>query len=91
MCSHIATSNPDTVLICFRARTGPVIDLDLFYAPVRPHAKRERPPEKKIPKPRVFFFLRQTQGCRRGKCEYMVGESKQGTLEQLVWIIRGVG
>lgn len=32
-----------------------------------------------------------TQSCSRGKCEYTVGGSRQGTLQQLVWIIRGVG
>lgn len=46
VCFHIATSNPDTVLICCRARVRPVTDLDLFYTPVRPHAKTERPPKK---------------------------------------------
>lgn len=62
MCFCITTSDPDTVLICCRAGTRPVIDLDLFYAPVRPHAKTERPPSR-------AFFMMQTQGCRRGKCE----------------------
>lgn len=31
------------------------------------------------------------QACRGGKCESAVGGSRHGTLQQLVWIIRGVG
>lgn len=76
MCFHIVTSIPDLVLICCRAKTRPVIDLDLFYAAVRPHAKTERLPKRPV--------TGQIQGCRRGKCEYIVGGSSKGTLQQLV-------
>lgn len=57
VCFHITTSNPDAVLICSRAETRSVIDLDLFYAPVRPHAKTVRPP-KQPAAGSVFFPLR---------------------------------
>lgn len=82
----IATSNPDTVLIYCRAGTRPVIDLDLFYAPVRPHAKTER--SQKAPQP--FFFLllslfpRDKLKTPEEASVSIVGGSRQGTLQQLV-------
>lgn len=88
VCFHIATSNPDIALICCRAGTRPVIDLDLFYAPVRPHAKTERPPKK--PTAGLFFSWDKLKAIEEASVSIVLG-SRQGTLQQLVWIIRRVG
>ena len=82
------------MLIYCRAGTRPVIDLDLFYAPVRPHAKTER--SQKAPQPGCFFgvfflFPRDKLKTVEEASVSLVGGSRQGTLQQLVWIIRGVG
>lgn len=83
VCFHITTSNPDTVMICSRAETRPVIDLDLFYAPVRPHAKTVRPP-KQPAAGFVFFPLRDKLKTVEEASVSIVGGSRQGTLQQLV-------
>lgn len=82
VCFHIATSNPDKMLICCRARTSLRLTC-LYFMQQSDPMQRQRPPKKPT--------RGQIQGCRRGKCKYIVGGSRQGTLQQLVWIIHGVG
>lgn len=60
-----------------------MIDLDLFYAPVRPHAKTERPP-KKPTAGSGFFSPRDKLKTVEEASVSTVGGSRQGTLQQLV-------
>lgn len=83
-CFHIATLIPDSAPTCCRTGTGPVLKL-AWHTGDTPCKDPEA--AKKAHSVLPFFKSRTIEEASVN----IVGGRRQGTLQQLVWIIRGVG